>query len=178
MHSEQRTFPHCTQPHFTALPLAAHCLSGFNKANMEPFNKDYVNPRYHDGSIPSLTRAQQQKLAGDSAARMALGRDFYNNPFLTSTAFFMQVHQLAGIVFLCQLHGLQYTDVRVTDCSSVAVRVTGCSSVAVRAQELPDHLLPFWASPTISPRLPPPPLLPRLADKKCLTSSSTPNRAF
>jgi hypothetical protein len=63
---------------------------GFNKANMGPVVEQHVSPAFAAGMPPSLTYSQQQKLVGDSAARMALGRDFSDKPFLTSTAFFLQ----------------------------------------------------------------------------------------
>jgi len=47
-----------------------------------------VNPPSTAGPMPSLTAAQAKKLAEDSTRRMMLARDYYVNPFLSSSSFF------------------------------------------------------------------------------------------
>ena len=66
----------------------AERAGGFNKGNMNPIGTDVINPMPAPGVSPNLTRAQAAKLSDDSARRMELARDCYDNPFLSSSAFF------------------------------------------------------------------------------------------
>jgi len=63
---------------------------GFNKGNMNPVGTDVINPSPASTAVPSLTAAQAKKLNEDSSRRLTMARDYYNNPWLSSTAYFNQ----------------------------------------------------------------------------------------
>jgi len=49
-----------------------------------------VNPGPAGVAVPSLTRGQAAKLSEDSSRRMVLARDYYDNPWISSSSFFNQ----------------------------------------------------------------------------------------